>query len=646
MVYNSKRLRLILYLFITVLPFYYIISINLYAKKPALEILYQNDSTEFMDINLTTLKYYIEEQVNENYLIRTPGCTIPDYSKTYKIVEAKYDKARSTCGTRAVLIEKISNEEIVFLIDEKKMKPYTKGKKYSCCYQFGYPAIVSGEEDYTQVRYTNCTNFKHKTKGELKTELITVTCALDSSKKRAIYEDAYIILKKLNKEPTEEQKTKKPWNVLVLGLDTVSRARVYSSLPKTLKYMLTNNWLDFRAYQKVGYNTFPNVVSLLTGAKLSTIYRTCSPGMDQCNHLMMWTDFKNNGFKTATGEEDLQLPDTFAKLGYKSSPTDHYMRPLFVTGEKRRGNIICTKMKPSGKNIIDYASTFAETYKDENFFGFFWSNSYSHNLENILTLIDNDLVNLFTKLNDTGVLNNTFIYFLSDHGFRSSTLRVPYESYYDERLPMFFMWVPTEFRESRPQEYNNLKINQNRLITPYDVYLTFHHTITISDSQPFLEKKSEACPNCTSIFNNISIDRTCEDAGVDEKWCSCHELVEISQKNSDVIQATNLAVARIQDKVSKVKTTHCMKCEMLKLKSILRSHTYRDEYRNNTYYVIAFVMSPADVAYEIKAVKHNETFTLYSENTISVYNVRGRCAIVQNERAYCVCSPSCKSHTN
>lgn len=88
---------------------------------------------------------------NPNYLINTPGCSIPNYINTYKIVEDKVLKG-STCGARAVFINKVSNEKIGFTIDEVKMKIYTQGKKYSCCYQFGTPGTVAGKEDYTQLR--------------------------------------------------------------------------------------------------------------------------------------------------------------------------------------------------------------------------------------------------------------------------------------------------------------------------------------------------------------------------------------------------------------------------------------------------------------------------------------------------------------
>lgn len=394
-------------------------------------------------------------------------------------------------------------------------------------------------------------------------------------------------------------------------------------------------------FLQVGYNTFPNLIALLTGKKLSTIYRTCNPDMDHCNHLLIWSEYKKAGYVTATGEDFVKLPDTFAKLGYKSSPTDHYIRPLFLTGESSHGNIICTKKRPSAKHVLDYASTFTETYKEENFFGFFWLNSYSHNLINVLTLFDEDIVNFFSKLNETGVLDDTFIYFLSDHGLRTGKLREPYESFYDERLPMLFLWVPTKFRNLKVQEYNNMKINQHRLITPYDLHLTLYNTLEINST----EITSEACPNCKSIFNAASINRTCEEAGVDEVWCTCHELTDISHKNDDVVNATDLSVAYIQKKITAIETKHCTKCEMLKLKKILRSHTYSDEYRDSVYFVIAFAMSPGDVAYEVTVMKYNETLKFLRVNTISVYNVRGSCAIKPNDREFCVCANTCnKKH--
>lgn len=393
---------------------------------------------------------------------------------------------------------------------------------------------------------------------------------------------------------------------------------------------------------QVGYNTFPNVMALLTGKHVSQVYKACVPTMDSCNHMIIWSEFKKAGYVTATGEDYLRLPDTFSKLGYKSAPTDHYLRQLFLTGENLYGNLVCTKKMPSTNHILDYATSFAESYKDDKFFGMFWFNSYSHNLINVPQLIDHDIVKFFSNLHDSGIMNKTFIFFLSDHGLRYGDSRKLYESYYEERLPMLFLWVPYDFRTIYENEYKNLIVNQNRLITPYDLHTTFWDIIF--KSKILVNKTNlEDCPYCESIFKEINAYRTCTNANVDEKWCTCHEMTSVDQKHVDANGTIELVVSYLQEKMRNIKTIPCMKCIVLNLKKVLRIHTYHDETLNSTYYVLAIVMSPADVAYEATIVKRNGKFDIINPTyTISPYNVRGSCVIEPNHRSYCVCEKIAK----
>ena len=361
--------------------------------------------------------------------------------------------------------------------------------------------------------------------------------------------------------------------------------------------------------------------------------------MDRCNELLIWSAYQKAGYVTATGEEYLRLPDTFAKYGYKSSPTDHYLRPLFLTGEHVNGNLVCTKKMPSAKHMLDYATQFANTYKQNNYLGVFWSNSYSHNIENSPTLIDTDIFNFFTNLNETGVLNNTFIFFLSDHGTRYGKMRVPYESYYDERLPMLFIWVPYNFKKLHINAYNSFILNQNRLVTPYDIYLTLQEIMLISTaSEKYHKPKSDGCPNCMSMFNEIDPTRKCNDVDVSEKWCTCHEMRRLTESDEDMRRSIELCVTQLQDKMKNTPTTHCMECIVLKLKTILRTHAYRDESSNSTYFIIAFVMTPGDVAFEATVVKRNNEFSIVQPTySITSYNTRGSCVVIPYHRQHCVC---------
>ncbi|XP_038215752.1 uncharacterized protein LOC119835156 [Zerene cesonia] len=569
----------------------------------------------------------------ENFLINTPGCFIPNYAKSLNFKEAKI--INKSCGVRAVFLNKLSNDYVRVTIDEAKFKLYSKNRSdYDCCYQFITPEVVSGREDYTKIRYTNCESFQNGIQIQLKEEMIAINCAIFKPHKEIIYRDVYILVKKRN--ITKSNKSNNPWNVMVLGMDTMSRGRFISSMPTTAKYLQTHHWLDFRGFQKVGYNTFPNVMALMTGKNTSEVHRLCKHGMDKCNDVMLWSHFKKAGYYTATGEEFLRLPDTFTKYhNFRTPPTDHYIRPFFLAGETMSGNFICAKKQPSAKHMLEYASDFANSYVKDNFFSMFWMNSFSHNLENIPSLIDEDMEEFFKTMNRSGVLNNTFVFFLSDHGIRYGRMRLLYESYYEERLPMLYVWVPFTFRDTYTEMYNNLIRNQNRLITPYDVYVTMLSILEVSQKK-FLAN-SEACPKCSSMFNELSPYRTCSDVNVSEKWCSCHDIIESKKDNPIVLRALKIAIDDIQNKVKTIKTKHCAECQNLKLKRFVRAHEYKKS-ENKTIFILAFTLTPGEVSYEADIEYSDDQLSVInSTETISTYNTRGYCVKNPTDRAYCVC---------
>ncbi|XP_072943555.1 uncharacterized protein [Epargyreus clarus] len=579
---------------------------------------------------------------SEKYLINTPGCYIPNYAKTFHIKETKFHN--KFCGVRAVSVNKISDNKIEFRVDKVKMNTYSKGKTYQCCYKFGSPLNVSGNVNLKKLEYSTCILFQNGSRVELEQEIVTVSC---HSKQTNIYEDAYIILKKHVTSINEKNTKSNPWNVLILGMDTMSRARLFSSMPQTAQYLREHNWLDFRGYQKVGYNTFPNVMSFMTGKNVSVMYKACSHGLEECKKFLIWEKFKKAGYTTAYGEDFLRLPDTFSKYnGFLEPPTDHYMRPFFLTGETISGNYVCTKKLASPNHILDYAYQFSNAYKTNKFYGMFWINSCSHNGDNSPTIYDEDFVSFFKKMYKSGVMDNTFILFLSDHGIRYGRMRLPAESYYEERLPMCLVWVPKKFKEIFTRQYMNLQLNQDRLVTPYDFYLTMLDILKVTQGSNEVSI-SEACPLCKSLFKEISVHRTCADAGVDEKWCCCHNMSAVDKTKSEVIRSLQVAEEALQKRAFNTITTPCTKCHKFKVKSIIRSHSYEDFVKNKTYYVLAFVVEPGSIAYEAVVQKYNSEFSLVQYmDTITPYNTRGFCVKNSNDRGFCVCEKLKNCKTN
>ncbi|CAH0406592.1 unnamed protein product [Chilo suppressalis] len=556
----------------------------------------------------------------KKYLIDTPGCRIPDFNLTIPDLNK-----RIACGERKVFVEKINDYDVIFTITENLQ---------NCCYKFIKTEFYNDFFPSHGVEYTKCEPISSGGKVKLKSDFIFVKCNN--------YEDIYGFTKKIRNIKHKHQK-RYHWNVLVLGLDRTSRMRAYNSLEGTINYLQQDNWLDFRGYNKVGLNTYPNLVQVLTGKNESFFEKSCHMGMSECNHLMVWSEFKKAGYVTAYGEDSIYLPDTFyRKKGYRKSPTDHFMRPLFKACEKEVIGTVCSEKLSSGEQILNYITDFVQTYRDENLFGFFWISSFSHNENHLIRNFDSALETFFRNLAN---IENTFIIFFSDHGMRYGEQKKHVESFYEDRLPMLFIRVPHNLEITFPQLYSNLRINQERLISPKDLHLTLVNLINRKNSYT-QHPKLEGCPKCQSLFQRIPIRRTCSDAGIPDYFCACRVLTPTSMKEYGAMYSVIQLIVKIHNTSRNVRTTRCTYCEALSIKEVLRSHYYK--IKNVTYYLFAFTMTPGDIGFE-GLVSKNQDYKykiMYPINPITTWRVSGACALHPSDRAYCVCKKkhSCNTH--
>lgn len=382
-------------------------------------------------------------------------------------------------------------------------------------------------------------------------------------------------------------------------------------------------------------------MAALTGQNLTSLLKACSGKMDQCQNLIIWDKFKKAGYVTAYGEDYLRLPDTFThKYAFQTPPTDHYMRPFFMKGEIETNNksLVCAGKVSSGQQLLNYAVDFANTYRSDNFFGLFWINSYSHNINSRPQDLDSIMENFLNQLGYTGVLLNTFIVFFSDHGLRFGEHRLRAESYYDERLPFLAFLTPTKFNRRHADKVKRLSINRFRLITPYDLYSTL---IAINDislcRNKNVEDTSQACPKCHSLFEDVSENRTCQDVGIRDKWCACHNLVRLSDQDPAGVQSVIFAVSYVQSIRKAIQTKKCSYCLDISLKSIIRMHFYYGEDKV-MFYVVAFYIKPGNVAYEATvSLREGKRELVGPMSIISPYMGFGTCAVKRKDRAFCVC---------
>lgn len=383
-------------------------------------------------------------------------------------------------------------------------------------------------------------------------------------------------------------------------------------------------------------------MAALTGKNMTSIIRECFASMDDCNYHFIWKAFKNAGYVTAYGEDN--FGNTFIKdYAFHKPPTDHYMQPFFINNRNNRHNkSLCTGKVPSGQQLLDYAVDFANTYKMNSFFGIFWLNSFSRDEKSRPEDADSMIENFLNQLVYTGILSNTFVMIISAHGLRFGRNRLKMESYYDDRLPMKFMWTPLLFKGKQSKNYKALVMNQHSLTTPYDVYSTLLDIIKISLCRNSSDPAPEGCPNCHSMLQPISGNRTCKELTIHEKWCTCHKLYPLTVQDPIGLKSVDAAVRHIKEITKKIETQKCWYCSNPSLKNVTRIHFYYDEDKTKIFYVVAMTMSPGNATYEALVLRKDGYQVVGPISLISYYQGLGKCALQRRDRLFCVCQKDSK----
>lgn len=106
-------------------------------------------------------------------------------------------------------------------------------------------------------RFTNCKELRNEEIIFLKNDFINIQCFQNvNNRSYLIYEDVYAFCKKKNstyKHNITKDKTKhKPkYNILIVGMDSMSLSRFVQTMTRTVTFLKNNFWPGFRGYHKV-----------------------------------------------------------------------------------------------------------------------------------------------------------------------------------------------------------------------------------------------------------------------------------------------------------------------------------------------------------------------------------------------------------
>ncbi|KAM7351422.1 uncharacterized protein ACRADG_004278 isoform 2-T4 [Cochliomyia hominivorax] len=360
-------------------------------------------------------------------------------------------------------------------------------------------------------------------------------------------------------------------SVMILGMDSVSHLNFLRQMRSTASYIHNKiNNIEFWGYNKVGDNTYPNLMPVLTGFDEDEVAISClSPQAKYANSVydncsLIWKNYKDAGFKTIYAEDVGALSlFNWRHSGFKKSPTDYYLRPILlemerhISYEKRLNMALCMGGRRTADVLLEYIRKLIPVMKKGNFFAFFWTVAMTHDLFNMPMLFDEDIKYLLENFDTHGILNQTIIFLMSDHGIRWGSFRKTYQGMMEERLPLLIILYPKWLRQKYPEALANLEINAKRLSTPYDLHATMLDLLDLSrlNSKQITNRIAELndpdtnMPRSISLFLPIPKSRTCEKAFIASHWCSCHQRQELPTNDGRVQRAARYIVKIINDRL-------------------------------------------------------------------------------------------------
>lgn len=587
---HAKRFTWLKVLLISVLVlgvFLYVIdisSLNLAQFKFHL-VLVNDEENEPWNWDYVRQQDTKKSDVYKSYFVNEAGCRMPRFNITdtnvdpyiYAIKAVECRKGLTKANNHYIWID-LNETEIysAYKIDDVdelscSIEPFTRSTDFA--------------NNYTKPKYY----FKFGDIVKVNDEFIRVICY--NRKKRKIFRDYHYFvgnnkLLQPHNDTTVDTALNEPdqrMNVVVFGLDSISRLNFYRQMSESANVVLDElRAFEMFGYNKVGDNTFPNLIPMLTGLDEDELAAGCRPNKnmtyDRCGFI--WDDYKARNYTTAYFEDVASMAlFQYLQHGFIEAPTDFYNRPVLVELENnvashKSGNVhLCLGSRPTFQVLFDHFEKFMSTmaeHPEQRYFSLFWQTSYSHDLLNIPNIVDKEFARLLREMIATKELENTFLVLMSDHGIRWGEFRNTYQGMMEERQPFLYIIPPTSFAAKYPSAMRNLVQNRRKLTTHFDLYETLHDLLHPETLTPSAIKQRSAdlldtdpMPRGISLFLPVPTLRTCYEAAIAPHWCTCHEKAILSTTDARVERVARMMVDTMNQMVRVYS-----KCQRLYLNSI------------------------------------------------------------------------------
>ena len=320
---------------------------------------------------------------------------------------------------------------------------------------------------------------------------------------------------KFNKTLSDERKlleiNSEPYsnNILLLYIDSLSRANAIRQLKKTMKFFekfmsykgsfskkypseIFHSFQFFKYHSFDGYTMY-NYPFLFYGQYV----------LNKNKHLL--TKFlKKNGYVTCHVHDycDIDNTRTFHNFSIDEIFDHQYLCCDPNSFDISSGIIRCLYDKQNIEYFLDYIEQFWKKYKDNRKYASLISNFGHEGTLSVIKYQDEIIAEFLNRLFDENLFKDTSIILLSDHGVGMPSIYFIYDFYKTEfYLPSFFIVINDRKNVSYEKQYNYIKENQQTFITAFDIYNTLGNIIYGDNYTNIPNKTSEI----DSFKNNLGI---------------------------------------------------------------------------------------------------------------------------------------------
>ena len=390
------------------------------------------------------------------------------------------------------------------------------------------------------------------------------------------------------KEDDVEQLT-----VVLLVIDSASRQSFFRNLVKVSKYFnekfrkVNEDYAvyDFVFNHAIHSKTLSNLIPILTGQHYKTLLsQVQNLTMDNPSHFSsfksneqksLWNYFKSKGFTTLFSYDTVY--DYLSTVFGRQISADHILSNFWHLSEKVfqysdfSERIQCIGDKYPHDYSFSYIQDFIDNYPKSNKFIYSHLSVAHEKSGKRLKIMDESLLNFIQSTLDKHKSSNLAFFLISDHG-RPGGSPVMADSRAEVILPFNFL-IASQSIIKKLKAHQQLKSNTKKLTSRFDLYKTLKFLSHFPyENYQNLKKTSQnietELPAYNLFLDDINERRTCEDVGVPEEFCFCHEWKNVDLADWKKDLALDYIVKSGLDYVNR-KRNNDKNCEMLKLEQIV-----------------------------------------------------------------------------